>query len=242
MLRLRDVSVHHGVIRAVDQVSLHVRRGTLTALVGANGAGKSSLLWALAGALPRSGGPVLLDDRPLPSSPHEVVRRGLALVPERRRLFGELSVAENLRMGAYLEPREAVRRQRQEEIFSLFPVLAARLRQQAGTLSGGEQQMLAIGRALMGGPRLLLLDEPTLGLAPLLAEQVLRTLGLLRDRGMTLLLAEQNAVLALEVADDAAVMETGRLGRTGAARELAADPAIRRAYLGEEFPSSETAE
>ena len=234
MLRIEKLSVHYGVIQAVDRASLELPRGTLTALVGANGAGKSSLLWALVGGIPRSGGEVYLDDRPLPPSPHEVVRRGVALVPERRRLFGELSVGENLRMGGYLEPRESVRRQRQEEVFSLFPGLADRMKQQAGTLSGGEQQMLAIGRALMGGPRLLLLDEPTLGLAPLLAEQVLLTLGTLRDRGMTLLLAEQNAVLALEVADKAAVMETGRLGPPRPARELAQDPAIRRAYLGEE--------
>ncbi len=234
MLRIEELSVHYGVIRAVDRASLELPRGTLTALVGANGAGKSSLLWALVGGIPRSGGEVYLDDRPRPTSPHEVVRRRVALVPERRRLFGELSVGENLRMGGYLEPRESVRRQRQEEVLSLFPGLADRMKQQAGTLSGGEQQMLAIGRALMGGPRLLLLDEPTLGLAPLLAEQVLLTLGTLRDRGMTLLLAEQNASLALEVADEAAVMETGRLGPPRPARELAQDPAIRRAYLGEE--------
>ena len=232
MLSLRGLNVHYGKIHALRDLSLSVGEGEAVSVVGANGAGKSTLMWTLAGVLRPTSGEILFAGAPLPSRPHEVVRSGLALVPERRRLFAELSVEENLTMGGYLR-RDAGLGEDRERMLELFPILRQRLAQTAGTLSGGEQQMLAIARTLMGRPRMLLLDEPTLGLAPLMVDQVMETLDSVRRGGTPLLLVEQNAQRALELADRAYVLETGSVVREGPARDLLDDPVVRRAYLGD---------
>ncbi|GBD15845.1 High-affinity branched-chain amino acid transport ATP-binding protein LivF [bacterium HR26] len=232
VLAVTDLTVQYGGIRAVDGVSFHVAEGELVALIGANGAGKSSTLRAIAGLAPVAGGDIVLDGVSIRGVPtHELPRRGLALVPEGRRVFADLSVLDNLYLGAYSRPRhEIVESLRQ--VYELFPILRERSDQAAGTLSGGEQQMLAIGRALMSRPRILLLDEPSLGLAPVIVRQVLALLRQLRERGVTILLVEQNARLALEVADRGYVMHTGRIVMSGPARELAANPEVRERYFG----------
>ena len=232
MLSLRGLNVHYGKIHALRDLSLSVGEGEAVSVVGANGAGKSTLMWTLAGVLRPTSGEILFRGAPLAGRAHEVVRSGLSLVPERRRLFAELSVEENLVMGGYLRHDEALGADR-ERMLEMFPILRQRLGQTAGTLSGGEQQMLAIARALMGRPRMLLLDEPTLGLAPLMVDQVMETLDAVRREGTPLLLVEQNAQRALELADRAYVLETGSVVREGPARELLDDPVVRRAYLGD---------
>ena len=232
MLSLRGLNVHYGKIHALRDLSLSVAEGEAVSVVGANGAGKSTLMWTLAGVLRPTSGEILFRGAPLAARAHEVVRSGLSLVPERRRLFAELSVEENLVMGGYLRHDEALGADR-ERMLEMFPILRQRLGQTAGTLSGGEQQMLAIARALMGRPRMLLLDEPTLGLAPLMVDQVMETLDAVRREGTPLLLVEQNAQRALELADRAYVLETGSVVREGPARELLDDPVVRRAYLGD---------
>ena len=231
-LVVEDLHVHYGAIHAVRGVSFTVESGEIVSIVGSNGAGKSTIMWTLARVVPPTGGTILLEGSPLPDLPHLVVERGVALVPERRRLFSALSVRENLAMGAYKrkDPEGAARDM--ERCFALFPILKQRLSQLAGTLSGGEQQMLAISRALMSSPRVLLLDEPSLGLALMIVETLMETILKIRDEGMTVLLVEQNAAQALDISDRGYIMETGRIVKSGTGRELSDDPDIRRVYLG----------
>ncbi|MDI9369844.1 MAG: ABC transporter ATP-binding protein [Synergistota bacterium] len=230
-LDVDSMSVHHGAVHAVRGISFSVGEGEIVSIVGSNGAGKSTIMWALSGVKELSGGGVKLFGEKLPSKPHEVVARGLALVPERRRLFSELTVDENLVMGAYRRSDDGVEGD-MERCFDLFPVLKQRLRQIAGTLSGGEQQMLAISRALMSRPRILLLDEPSLGLAPILVDALMGTIQRIRGEGMTVLLVEQNAARALEIADRGYILESGEFVKSGPGAELAEDPEVQEAYLG----------
>ena len=239
MLRIRNLKCYYGRIMAIKGISLSVQTGELITLIGANGAGKSTLLHAITGLLPRWEGEIRLEDRSIRGmEPPDVVRAGMSLVPEGRLIFPPLSVLDNLKLGAYTmyrkHQKEAVRRDL-EMVMDLFPVLRDRREQAAGTLSGGEQQMLAIGRALMARPRLLLLDEPSMGLAPMLVEKILQTLVRLRDEGLTILLVEQNAQAALTIADRGYVLETGRMVLQGPASDLLADVEVKRAYLGKDY-------
>ena len=235
LLVVRGLEVRYGGIRAVKGIDLEVRAGEVVSLIGANGAGKSTTLRALAGLVPLAGGEAFFDAVPLAGLPtHRRAGRGLALVPEGRGVFARLTVEENLLMGAYARADRPAMRQDLERAYALFPRLGERRSQTAGTLSGGEQQMLAIGRALMGRPRLLMLDEPSLGLAPLLVEKIFGTLQAVAAEGVTLLLVEQNARRALELADRAYVLESGRVALAGDAVSLLADPRVRTAYLGAE--------
>ena len=215
-------------------MALEVRQGEIVALLGNNGAGKTTTLRTISGLLVPSRGTLTLEEQPLVGvPPHVVVERGIAHVPEGRRIFNRLSVRENLMMGAYTRSDTAAIASDLERIFALFPRLQERVTQVAGTLSGGEQQMLAIGRALMGRPRLLLLDEPSMGLAPVLVEQIFDTVRDINAQGTTILLVEQNAAMALSVAQRGYVIETGAIVLSGTAAELADNPEVRRAYLGE---------
>jgi branched-chain amino acid transport system ATP-binding protein len=233
MLELEELYVSYGHIAALRGVSLRVAEGELVALVGSNGAGKSTTLLTISGILrPRSGRLTFEGYDLSRATPHEIVRRGISHCPEGRLIFGRLTVAENLILGAYNRRDRANIQRDLALIHDLFPVLAERRRQAAGTLSGGEQQMLAIGRALMSRPRLLLLDEPSLGLAPVLVERIFRVIQELRRQGVTLLLVEQNAYQALRVADRAYVLETGQIRLAGPAAELVQNPEIQTAYLG----------
>ncbi|MCL1941531.1 MAG: ABC transporter ATP-binding protein [Synergistaceae bacterium] len=235
MLEVKDINVFYGAVHALHDVSLHVSKGEIVSVVGANGAGKSTLMWTISSVVPHSSGSITFNGEPMPARADEAVKKGLAIVPERRHLFVSLSVMENIVMGSWLrdkKDKEAIERD-MEYCFSLFPVLKQRLSQRSGTLSGGEQQMLAITRALMGKPELLLLDEPSLGLAPIIVESLFETFLRVRESGVTILLVEQNAAQALAISDRGYVMETGRVTRTGGGEELALDPEIRKAYLGE---------
>jgi branched-chain amino acid transport system ATP-binding protein len=229
-LEVRGLTAGYGGLRVLDGLDLDVPAGGLTALVGANGSGKSTLLRALAGLLPR-GGEARLGGAPLPSTPAAVVAAGLSLVAEGRHLFPEMTVRENLELGAFRLPR-AARAARLDEVIAIFPRLAERRAQRAGSMSGGEQQMLAIARALMSGPRLLMLDEPSLGLAPRLVDEVMLTIARLHREGVTVLLVEQNVARALAIAGDAYVLERGRLVLHGPARALLDSDQVRAAYLG----------
>ncbi len=233
MLSVEDLHVFYGEIHALKGVALEVGRGEIVAILGNNGAGKTTTLKTISGLLAPRRGRVVLDGEPLAGVPaHDVVLRGIAHVPEGRRIFNRLSVRENLMMGAYLRRDGGVPADL-ERVFALFPRLGERLSQVAGTLSGGEQQMLAIGRALMASPRLLLLDEPSMGLAPVLVEQIFATIVDINHQGITILLVEQNAAMALSVAHRGYVLETGTIALTGTAETLVEDPAVRRAYLGD---------
>ena len=237
MLDVSGLSARYGPVHALQDVSLTVRAGELVALIGANGAGKSTLLRAIAGLHVPSAGRVTVDGRDVTGRPPEaMLGAGVALVPERRRVFGDLTVRDNLELGGYALPRGADFSRRLAEgveaAYALFPALRQRSGQLAGTLSGGEQQMLAIGRALMTGPRLLLCDEPSLGLAPLVVQEIMRLLARLREGGATILLVEQNARLALRFADRAYVLEVGRVALSGASADLLADDQLKAAYLG----------
>lgn len=232
MLVVEDLHVSYGEIRALRGASLRVEQGEIVCLLGANGAGKSTLMWTLAGVVRPRAGRILFLGRPLPGRPHEVLGRGVCLVPERRRLYANLTVSENLLMGAFLRRDRPGISQDMEAMFDLFPVLRERRRQYAGTLSGGEQQMLAIARGLMSRPRLLLLDEPSLGLSPVLVEQVFEALVNINRQGTTLLLVEQNAHMALSIAHRGYVLENGHIALEGAASDLAAQEEVQRAYLG----------
>jgi branched-chain amino acid transport system ATP-binding protein len=235
MLLLEDVEVAYGAIRAVQGISLSVERGELVALIGSNGAGKSTTLRTISGLLRPRAGRLRYDGTDLVRlRPHEIVAAGIVQAPEGRQIFGGLTVRENLLLGATARRRDRVGLDQDlAHVLALFPVLQERLGQSGGTLSGGEQQMLAIGRALMARPRLLLLDEPSLGLAPLVVNRIFEVIARLKAEGTTILLVEQNARKALAVADRAYVMETGRVVLAGPARDLAANPAVERAYLGE---------
>ena len=237
MLEVSGLSARYGPVHALRDVSLDVRAGELVALIGANGAGKSTLLRTIAGLLAPTAGRVAVDGRDVTGrAPEALLRAGVALVPERRRIFGDLTVLDNLELGGYALPRGRDFASRLaagvEAAYDRFPVLRQRSRQLAGTLSGGEQQMLAIGRALMTGPRLLLCDEPSLGLAPLVVQEIMRLLAALRAAGTTILLVEQNARLALRFADRAYVLEVGRVALSGASADLLADDQLKAAYLG----------
>jgi branched-chain amino acid transport system ATP-binding protein len=233
MLEVRGLQVSYGGIAAVKGIDFDVGEGELVCLIGANGAGKTTTLKALAGLVPRAGGSVRLAGVDAAGkAAHELVRCGLALVPEGRGIFGRLTVRENLNMGAYHRKDADIGRDL-EGIFTLMPRLAERQDQTGGTLSGGEQQMLAIGRALMSRPKLLLLDEPSMGLAPAMVQKVFEIVRGAAAEGMTILLVEQNARLALELAQRAYVMESGRITLAGEARTLLSDPKVREAYLGE---------
>ncbi len=234
LLEVVGLSSGYGPVRAVHQADLHVRAGELVAIVGGNGAGKTTLLHTLSGLHPASGGRVCFAGNDITRwPPHRIVAAGICQVPEGRLVFAPLSVEDNLRLGAFRQQRDQVWvRREMDRVYALFPILAERRQQLAGTLSGGQQQMLAIGRALLGRPRLLLLDEPSMGLAPLLVEEIFRVIVELNARGVTVLLVEQNARAALTIARRGYILETGRIVKTAPAAELLADDAIRRAYLG----------
>lgn len=232
MLKVENLHVHYGAIHAVKGVSLTVEQGEIVTLIGANGAGKSTVLQTISGLLRPSGGSItFLEDSILSTPPHKVVGLGLAQVPEGRRIFQQMTVQENLEMGAYTQPKSALDED-MEQVFLLFPRLLERRRQVAGTLSGGEQQMLAMGRALMSRPKLLMLDEPSMGLAPILVEQIFSIIQTMNRSGTTILLVEQNAQMALSIADRAYVLETGKISLSGTGQELAQSDQIRKAYLG----------
>jgi len=232
MLEIEDLHIAYGGIQALRGISLRVPEGALVTLIGANGAGKSTTLRAVMGLVRRRAGSIRLRGQEISGWPtHRIVRQGVALVPEGRRVFPNLTVYENLVMGAYTRPQAELQASLQR-VYGLFPRLAERRGQKAGTLSGGEQQMLAIGRALMSRARVMLLDEPSMGLAPLLVAEIFRILQDINHQGTTLLLVEQNARMALQVARRAYVLEAGRIVLAGPAQEVAADPAVREAYLG----------
>jgi branched-chain amino acid transport system ATP-binding protein len=234
LLEVSGLRVSYGGIAAVKGVDLAIAAGEMVTLIGANGAGKTTTLKSLAGLLRPAAGRIHYNGEDITGRPaHELVRRGLALVPEGRCVFARLTVEENLAMGAYCRKDTAAAAADRDRVYGLFPRLAERRRQAAGTLSGGEQQMLAIGRALMSRPRLLLLDEPSMGLAPLMVQKIFETVKAVAAEGVTLLLVEQNAKLALEMCNRGYVMESGTIALSGASRTLLGDPRVRQAYLGE---------
>jgi branched-chain amino acid transport system ATP-binding protein len=233
MLRVDGLDVSYGKIRALKGVGLEVGRGEIVAVLGNNGAGKTTTLKTISGLLQPTRGTITLDSEPLVGvPPHEIVWKGIAHVPEGRRIFNRLTVRENLMMGAYPRRDTGIAADL-DRVFALFPRLKERIAQVAGTLSGGEQQMLVIGRALMLSPRLLLLDEPSMGLAPVLVEQIFDTVADINRQGTTILLVEQNAAMALSIAHRGYVLETGSIALAGTATELADNAEVRRAYLGE---------
>jgi branched-chain amino acid transport system ATP-binding protein len=239
MLRIQNLKCSYGSIIAVHGVSLSVKEGELISIIGANGAGKSSLLLAISGLLKTWSGEMLFQDSSLKGmSPPDIVRAGISMVPEGRQIFGPLSVMDNLKMGAYTMYRRGMRDEVSEDldyIQDMFPILRERAEQPAGTLSGGEQQMLAIGRALMARPKLLILDEPSMGLAPRIVEQILQTIVGLKESGVTIMLVEQNASAALKIADRGYVLETGKTVLQGTGEELLLDDDVKRAYLGQDY-------
>jgi len=232
-LDVADLEVYYGGIHALHSVNLRVAEGEMVAVIGANGAGKSTLLNTIAGVVSYSSGSIKLAGQPLPRQSFQVVKEGVTLVPEGRRIFAPLTVRENLRLGAFTRTDAAGIAEAMERVFELFPVLRERINQLGGTLSGGEQQMLAVGRALMSNPRLLLLDEPSLGLAPLLVDSLFDAVIRLNETsGLTILLVEQNASLALSISHRAYVLKTGQIIMEGEGHELANDPRVRESYLG----------
>jgi branched-chain amino acid transport system ATP-binding protein len=234
LLELDKVEVAYGGIHAVKGIDLIVRQGELVCLIGANGAGKTTTLKGITGLQPVSAGKVVYDGNDVTGSPaFQLVRKGLSMVPEGRGVFGALTIEENLAMGAYSRRDRKEIKQDVERVFGLFPRLKERERQTAGTLSGGEQQMLAMARAIMSRPKLLLLDEPSMGLAPLMVQKVFETVLAISGEGVTILLIEQNAKLALEVSNRGYVMESGTITLSGDARDLLSNPKVREAYLGE---------
>lgn len=233
LLEVDDISVHYGRIQAIEGISIHVEEGEVVSLIGANGAGKTTTMRAIAGLLSLSAGSVKFGGEDIGRlQGHQRVARGISLVPEGRGIFPAMTVMENLDMGAYARDRKSGIAEDLERVFDLFPRLLERKDQSGGTLSGGEQQMLAIGRALMARPTLLLLDEPSMGLAPMFIRQIFTIIGQVRDQGTTVLLVEQNANQALNLADRAYVLETGQITKSGSGDELLADASIREAYLG----------
>jgi len=232
-LEARGLEISYGGIRAVKGIDLTVERNELVCLIGANGAGKTTTLKSLCGMLAPSRGEIFFEENSISGRPsHELVRRGISLVPEGRGIFARLTLEENMKLGAYARNDAAAIRSDMERLYELFPRLAERRRQQAGTLSGGEQQMLAIGRALMSRPRLLLLDEPSMGLAPMLVQKIFETIRRIAEEGMTLLLVEQNAKLALEVSHRGYVMESGKIVLADSAGALLKNTKVQECYLG----------
>jgi branched-chain amino acid transport system ATP-binding protein len=233
LLQVTNLSLGYGKIAAVKEISLSVLPGQVVCLIGANGAGKTTTLRGLSGLLSPRSGSIRFDGQDIGGQkPHRIARAGLIHVPEGRQVFAEMTIADNLKMGGYLISDNAVMKQRLEHVLDLFPRLRQRLAQLAGSLSGGEQQMLAIGRALMAEPRLLLLDEPSLGLAPLVVEEIFDLIARLKKDGKTILVVEQNAQMALEIADYAYVLESGKVKLSGPAVEVASNPMVLEAYLG----------
>ena len=231
MLEVKNLEVYYGVIQAIKGISFEVNEGEVIALIGANGAGKSSTLNTISGLLrSRTGSIEFMGEDFGKVPPHQIVSRGLALVPEGRRIFLQMTVQENLEMGAYV--RKSGIREKMEKVYAYFPRLKERYKQVAGTLSGGEQQMLAMGRALMSDPKVIMLDEPSMGLAPILVEEIFTIIQHLHESGTTILLVEQNAQAALSVADRGYVLETGKIVASGTGAELLVSPAIKKAYLG----------
>jgi branched-chain amino acid transport system ATP-binding protein len=234
MLSVRELEAGYGPIRALDGVSLEVDEGELVAIIGANGAGKTTLLMAISGVVPVRSGIVEFRGQSITGLPtHEIVRLGIGHAPEGRRIFPRLSVRENLQLGGFTQPDRAQLQRDIDEACGLFPVLGDRMAQMGGTLSGGEQQMLALARALVGRPKLLLLDEPSLGLAPLIVARIFEVIAALAARGIAVVLVEQNARAALKLADRGYVLETGRITLSGSGAQLASDRRVREAYLGE---------
>ena len=235
LLTVEDLHTYYGYVHALKGINLEVNEGEIVCLIGANGAGKSTTLRTISGLVRPREGRILLGGEPIQTAPaHQIVERGISQAPEGRQVFSTLTVTENLNMGAYTlgGDKEAIEENRQR-VFSLFPRLEERKNQLGGTLSGGEQQMLTIGRALMARPKLLMLDEPSLGLAPLLVKTIFETVRTIKERGVTILLVEQNARAALKVADRGYVLETGSVVLAGLAQELLQDERVRKAYLGE---------
>lgn len=233
MLEVNGLNVYYGLIHALHDVSFHVNEGEVVALIGANGAGKTTILHTVSGLLPAKSGSVVFEGKDITKKPgHAIVKLGMGHVPEGRRVFPGLTVAENLRMGAFTRPKTEVA-DSLDEVYEWFPRLEERKNQAAGTLSGGEQQMLAMGRAMMSKPRILLLDEPSMGLSPLFVGEIFKIIEKVSAAGTTVLLVEQNAKKALSIADRAYVLETGNIIKEGIASELLNDDAIKKAYLGE---------
>jgi branched-chain amino acid transport system ATP-binding protein len=233
LLELRNVRVSYGDVEVLKGISINIEKGKVVCLLGANGAGKSTALRALSGLVPLNSGEIYFDGERIDGlAPHHIVRKGVIHVPEERRLFPEMGVIENLEMGAYLEKEQKKLKANIEEVLTIFPRLKSKLKQQAGTLSGGEQQMAAIGRALMSKPRLMVMDEPTLGLSPILCETVMDSIVQIRQRGTSLLLSEQNSELALDVSDEGYIMRLGEIVLHGTSKELVSDERVRKAYLG----------
>lgn len=233
MLEVKDLNLYYGAIHALKGISLTVKDGELVSLIGSNGAGKTSTLHAISGLLPISSGSLTLDGMDLRKvHPNKIINLGLAHVPEGRHVFARMTVEENLLMGAYIIRDSKKIMKNLEKVYSYFPRLRERYKQLAGTLSGGEQQMLATGRALMTDPSILLMDEPSMGLSPLLVKEIFSIIQTLHDSGITILLVEQNAKMALAVSDRAYVLETGKISMSGPASELANDDRVRKAYLG----------
>ena len=233
MLKVDNIDVYYGAIHAIKGISIEVPKGEIVTLVGSNGAGKSTTLRTISGLMKPKNGTILFEDKNIVGVPaHKIVGMGLCQVPEGRHVFANMSVMENLELGAYLRnDKDGIARDL-EDVFKKFPRLLERKDQISGTLSGGEQQMLAMGRALMSRPRLLLLDEPSMGLAPLLVKEIFNMIKEINESGTTVLLVEQNANMALSIADKAYVLETGRIALAGTAQELASSEAVRKAYLG----------
>ena len=233
LLEVKDLEVAYGLIKAVKGVSFEVNEGEIVALIGANGAGKTTIMHAVNALIPKSGGSVTLAGEDITGiQAHKLVARGMAQVPEGRRIFQELTVHENLQLGYYIKSGKAEYEQKLEEMYQNFPILKERQNQIAGTLSGGEQQMLAMSRALMSSPKILLLDEPSMGLSPLYVNIIFDMIKKVNDQGTTVLLVEQNAKKALSIADRAYVLEIGKMTKTGTGKELLNDEGIKRAYLG----------
>jgi len=233
LLNLENVNVHYGAIWALKRINLTVGEGEIVSLIGANGAGKSTTLRVISGIVKISSGRIIFQGENISKTPaHDIVKKGIAHVPEGRRVFANLTVMENLELGAYLRKDKEGIKKSLEKVFEHFPRLKERKHQKAGTLSGGEQQMLAIGRALMSKPKLLLLDEPSMGLAPILVQEIFNIIKEINETGTTILLVEQNAHMALQIADRAYVLETGRIVLSGTAEELAEAEEVRKAYLG----------
>lgn len=233
MLKIDNIDVYYGAIHALKSISLEVKEGEIVTLIGANGAGKSTTLRTISGLLkPKTGSITFLGQDIAGVRAHEIVKKGISQVPEGRRVFAEMTVMENLDLGAFVRKDKAGIQQDLKHVFELFPRLEERKNQSAGTLSGGEQQMLAMGRALMSRPKLLLLDEPSMGLAPLLIKEIFNIIVDINKSGTTVLLVEQNANMALSIANRAYVLETGRITLSGSAKELAASEDVRKAYLG----------
>ena len=233
MLKVENINVYYGAIHALKGISVEVKQGEIVTLIGANGAGKSTILRTISGLLRAKTGDIVFEGNAIGGMPaEEIVRKGISQVPEGRRIFANMTVAENLELGAYIRSDKAGIRKDIDKVFERFPRLGERRSQIAGTLSGGEQQMLAIGRGLMSQPKLMLLDEPSMGLAPLLVKEIFSIIQEINASGTTILLVEQNAQAALSVADRAYVLETGRITLSGTGKELMASDAVRKAYLG----------